>query len=364
MAFERPDITVIRDRVFADIRGRLSGSNPFLRRSNLYALGIAVAGQSHNQYGYLLWLTRQIFPDTAETEYLDRWAGIYGVIRKLADSATGTVLFTGTALAVIPINTIIERSDGVQFKTSEAAVIAASGEISVPVEAIEGGVLGNTTAGDTLTIVNPLLGVDAGAVVEGDGFYNGTDDETDADLSARVLFRIQRPPHGGAASDYLQWMLENSGVTRGFVFPWGAGAGTVSLTWLYDGRSNPFPLQADIDAMDAYLYSHTDPATGDTVGRPATANLYLYALEEQKLNPQVRVRPDTTEVRQNVTNELNAFLLREITPGVTLYTSRISEAISLAQYENSHDLVYPSEPVQVASSSLLTLGEVQFLAQS
>ena len=54
---------------------------------------------------------------------------------------------------------------------------------------------------------------DGGAIVV--ELVGGTDSESDADLRSRVLERIQRPPMGGDADDYVQWTLSVPGVTRG-----------------------------------------------------------------------------------------------------------------------------------------------------
>ncbi|RMG50381.1 MAG: baseplate J/gp47 family protein, partial [Gammaproteobacteria bacterium] len=95
MPFQRPTIPELIERVAADVESRLPGSDPRLRRSLLHALVRAQAGVAHGLYGYLDWLSKQIVPDTAEAEVLDRWASWWGVPRKAASAASGDVTFTG-----------------------------------------------------------------------------------------------------------------------------------------------------------------------------------------------------------------------------------------------------------------------------
>ena len=61
----------------------------------------------------------------------------------------------------------------------------------------------------------------------------GTDAETDDQLRARILHRIQNPPMGGAQADYVTWALAVPGVTRA----WAAseqGIGTMTVRFLMD----------------------------------------------------------------------------------------------------------------------------------
>ena len=80
MPFERPTLDTLIERVSTDIKGGLSLAN-IARRSFLGVISRAIAGMSHLLLGFLTWVSQQIFPDTAELEYLERWANIWGVTR-------------------------------------------------------------------------------------------------------------------------------------------------------------------------------------------------------------------------------------------------------------------------------------------
>lgn len=53
--------------------------------------------------------------------------------------------------------------------------------------------------------------------------------ESDADLLARLLDRIRRPPAGGNKYDYIKWALEVDNVTTAHVEPLAQGPGTVDI---------------------------------------------------------------------------------------------------------------------------------------
>lgn len=70
MPFERPNLQTLIDRIDADLESRLSTSQ--LRRSNAKVYARVLAGVSHELHGFIEFLSRQLFFDTAEAEYLDR----------------------------------------------------------------------------------------------------------------------------------------------------------------------------------------------------------------------------------------------------------------------------------------------------
>src|SRR5574341_2077616 len=125
MAFERPTLPTLIERAAMDIEARLPGTDARLRRSNLNALARVHAGAVHGIYGFLDWISRQVIPDTADAEILDRWASWWGVPRKSAAQAKGNVTFAGTNGTAIPKATVLIRSDGTEFTTDAPGVIAA-----------------------------------------------------------------------------------------------------------------------------------------------------------------------------------------------------------------------------------------------
>lgn len=231
MSFERPTLKEIIDRLDGETQSRLSV--PQLRRSNAKVFDRVLAGAAHSLYGYISYLNRQQFFDTAESEYLDRWASIYGLLRKKATRASGAVTFSFSAdLVNVPVGTILQSDDGVQYQTTGA--VASDGKAAV--EALNDGVIGNQQDGDVLTLVSPIVGVFS--EVEIIKLGGGSEAESDDSLRARLLSRVRETPCGGTSSDYVQWALEIPGVTRAWCFPQEKGEGTVTVRFVCDGYEN------------------------------------------------------------------------------------------------------------------------------
>src|SRR4029450_10090670 len=100
MPFDRPTLAELRDRIRRDFNARLPGADALLRQSNLSVIADVLAGLSTLHYGYQVWLSQHLFPDTAETAFLERWASVWGVTRRPATAAFGALDVRGTGGAV------------------------------------------------------------------------------------------------------------------------------------------------------------------------------------------------------------------------------------------------------------------------
>lgn len=348
MTFTRPTLSEIIARVRSDIETRLPGADAKLRHSVLDVLARVEGGVASGLYGYLSWLSRQLMPDTAEAEYLARWASIWGIDRKAATVTAAIATATGINGSSIPAGTEAQRIDGTIYTVTTAATIVA-GSASLSIEAASSGPNTALSAGDTLTISSALAGVNATLTVS-DGGTAGADQEDDDSLLARLLDRIRNPPQGGALHDYVSWALAQPGVTRAWAYKAWMGAGTVGVAFVMDGRENIFPLAADVAAVQAAL---------DEL-RPVTAELYVFAPTPAPVDIVLRVSPDTAAVQTAISAELADFFAREGEPAGTIYMSRLSEAVSLAEGEFQHAIDIPDEDFTASAGAIPTLGSVTF----
>jgi len=246
MAFQRPTLQTLVARVLADIEAQLPGTDARLRHSLLDILARAQAATAHGLHGHIDYLAKQIIIDTAESEYLDRWASVWNVTRKVATAAQGNVTFSGTDASVIPLGTTLQRGDGWQYTTDAEGTIVA-GVAVVAITSVTVGDDSNASAASTLSLVTPITGVDNTATVDGSALTGGAEIETDEALRARLLARIQQTPHGGASFDYINWALEVPGVTRAWVYPGEDGLGTVKVRFMMDDTyADGIPLAADV----------------------------------------------------------------------------------------------------------------------
>lgn len=347
MPFNRPSLPELIARIGSDIESRLPGTDARTRRSNLAVLARIEAGVAHGLYGYLDHIARQVIIDTADGDVLERWAAVWGLSRRSAVNASGVVVFSGNNGTLIPAGLVLQRADGLQFLVAVTSSIT-SGTAQVLVTATEPGDAGNTEPATPLALAAQVLGLSGVAYVGSGGIVSGTDVESDDSLRARLLTRIQQPPHGGAAHDYVQWALEVPGVTRAWAHPLWMGAGTVGVVFVRDNDPSPIPDSPEVAAVQAYIEAR----------RPVTSEVYVVAPTPLVVPVTLSITPDTPAIRAAVAAELVDVFRREATPGVTLRISHLREAVSLAAGEEDHVITAPAGDVVATAGQMPVLGTI------
>lgn len=345
MPFNRPTLSELKSRIQADMISRLELVGGVMRRSVVAVLSTVFAGCSHIMHGHLDWITKQIMTDTMDEDYLLREASIYGITRKPAAKASGSIQFLGSVGAVVPSGSILKRSDGLFFLTTEDGLSA------VKIEAQDAGAAGNCISGTIMSLVTPISGVQNSATVIGGGVTGGSDIEDIESLRERVLFRKSEPPMGGAKHDYVAWALSVAGVTRAWCLPHVDGLGTIGVLFVRDDDDNFIPDAAEVQAVQDYIESV----------RPVTASsVYVAAPTPVAVDFTLKISPDTESVREQIIAEINTFIRREAEPGATLYLSRISELISASLNEYHHQILIPTGNVSFDPDEIGILGTVTF----
>lgn len=351
MPFARPGLPTLIDRAAADIESRLPGADARLRRSNLNVIARVHAGATHGLYGFLDFIARQVLPNTADAEFLDRHATLWLPSGRLpAAYAVGQVVMTGTNGAVIPPSTVFKRADGATYSSTAEATIAA-GQATVNIVADVAGSAGNAVAGITLNLDSPIANINAAGVVPAGALTGGADIEDDDSLRARVIARIQQTPHGGARHDYIAWAKEVPGVTRAWCYPLEMGDGTVTVRFVRDNDASLLPDPAEVAAVQAYVEALA----------PVGMQIFVVAPVAAPIAFQVELTPATASAKAAVEASLRDLLIREAEPeggageGVVLL-SHIREAISLAAGETDHVLVAPVADVAPAVGQMATFG--------
>lgn len=360
MAFERPTLQELITRVEGDIKINL-GLVTVLRRSFLGVIARVLAGLSHILFGFLKFIEKQAFPDTATDEFLDRWAGIWGVTRLEATFAQFTCDVVGTAGVTIPAGRIYRRSDGVEYTVDAEVTLTGSGD-QIQLTAVVAGANGEVQVADTISILSPIAGLTSEATVASVQI-EPEDAEGDESLRARLIDRIQNPPSGGAANDYIQWALAVPGITRAWIGPQALGPGTVVVYVVSDNEDPITPSAPKIQEVFDYI----EPL------RPVTANVTVVAPVLLPLDMTIELKPNTASVQQAVIDELEDMIFRnaavegtykapsELHDGVILL-SRLNEAISIAVGEEDHNItvINGGAPANVepGTGELVVLGDI------
>lgn len=185
-----------------------------------------VAAVVEGAYQHQQWILRQLFPQTAEAEFLDYHAEKANLSRKEAVAATGSIQIAGTEGAELPIGSSVVRN-GYTWLTTSLGIIDNTELATVNAIAISTGTVGNLSENTPVTLASAPSGVlsQALALV----MSGGTEQEKDDELRARILFTLQNPEGNGTKADYIRWASAINGVSSIYVYSRRRGLGTVDL---------------------------------------------------------------------------------------------------------------------------------------
>lgn len=254
--------------------------------SDAYARASSLAACAEGIYAHQKWLIKQFFPDTADTEFLEKHAGLRGLRRRNATYAAGKgATVSGNPDAVIAVGLQIKTEDGRFYETTESAVIPASGSVIVAVRSLATGAVQNIKTATKGSFMAAPVGVSTDVVLN--DVVGATNAESDSSLLERLLNKIRRPAAGGNKYDYKDWALEVDGVEQAYVYPLRRGLGTVDIAITAD---NGVPSDDTVRRAQEYIDQE----------RPVTA-------KESKI-----VKPDVTKVNFNIQVKISGVALNDI----------------------------------------------------
>lgn len=254
--------------------------------SDAYARASSLAACAEGIYAHQKWLIKQFFPDTADTEFLEKHAGLRGLRRRNATYAAGKgTTISGNPDAVIAVGLQIKTEDGRFYETTESAVIPASGSVIVAVRSLATGAAQNIKTATKGSFMAAPVGVSTDVVLN--DVVGATNAESDSSLLERLLNKIRRPAAGGNKYDYKDWALEVDGVEQAYVYPLRRGLGTVDIAITAD---NGVPSDDTVRRAQEYIDQE----------RPVTA-------KESKV-----VKPDVTKVNFNIQVKISGVALNDI----------------------------------------------------
>ncbi|HIF5498256.1 TPA: baseplate J/gp47 family protein [Pasteurella multocida] len=254
--------------------------------SDAYARASSLAACAEGIYAHQKWLVKQFFPDTADTAFLEKHAGLRGLRRRNATYAAGKgATISGNPDAVIAVGLQIKTEDGRFYETTERAVISAAGSVVVAVRSITTGAAQNIKTATKGSFMAAPVGVSTDVVLN--DVVGATNAESDSSLLERLLNKIRRPAAGGNRYDYKDWALDVDGVEQAYVYPLRRGLGTVDIAITAD---NYVPNDETVRRAQAYIDDE----------RPVTA-------KESKV-----VKPDVTKVNFNIQVKISGVSFNDI----------------------------------------------------
>lgn len=322
----------VRDAILRD-RQNLQPDADVAEDSDNYVRASSVGSAVEGLYEHQLWVARQIFPDTADNDYLLLHARLRGMDLKPAVAASGTVLITGSPNIPFGSGLSAKYADGTEYVTTESGTTDASGNATVSASAVVVGAAGTREDGDVLMLTVPPPNINAAATVV--SLTGGTDVETYPSLLARLLAKIRRPAAGGNKYDYWQWAMDVAGVTAAYVYPLRRGLGTVDVVIASNGG-----LPSDEVVMA--VQNHIDDQ------RPVTAKNHFTlkpTIKAYDVTAAVQLDGVTLEAAQAAVEAALAAYDGVIAPGDTAIRTRIGAAISDTTGIKDYSLTLPATNV-------------------
>lgn len=268
----------IRAAILADWRSRylaLGYDLDTAEDSDAWAWADAVAFVTEGLEAKALQLTKEIFPDTCSTTFLERHADVIGLSRKSATAATLTVSLTGTNGSTWTTSDKMTAADGTVYLPTAGGTISG-GVGTATVQAQSTGTSTNKAAGTVLTWSTAPAGINSTGTVATQVVV-AVDDETDTALAARVLAWWRERPGGGNRADWVDWATSQDGIESAFVYPLRHGSlgeetlGAVTLCVL--GAPPTTETAAGEPASSAYRFIST--GADGTEGTLADLEAYI-----------------------------------------------------------------------------------------
>lgn len=349
MPFNRPSLKDHIERIKSGLEKELTGYSETLRFKFSKILAYVIGGAIHLIYGWLEQIVLMFFANTAVGEFLLNRAATYKIYPRPATYFVGYAIFKGINGVGVSANKTLNAENGIQYLTKESGFISA-GQVLIKVEALTAGTIANLVAGQKLTLVSPINGVENEAEISASGLIQALDQEDPELLRTRLLQRIQNPPAGGNDADYERWALE-FGATRAWPYPNYMGSGRVGITFVYDTRDDIIPTESEVEALRLYVEAR----------RPMCATTIAFAPIPKSLPFQIQVSPDSPEVREAIEAELRDMISRDAKPNGKILLSRIREAISVAAGEDDNTLLAPVADDQAVNGEIHIFGGITWI---
>lgn len=331
-----------------------------LSRSNVKAIAFVLGMALHGAYRYLRdFIAPQAIPIKSTGKFLTGWLETYGLPKKGAAIASGSVAGTGIPATLLTAQAIMQTTDGRQYAVSADVAVGVGGAIAATVNALVAGAAGNLPGGTVLTMVSPINGIDPTfTVAMPNGITGGADEEKPAQATYRLQQRLANEPMGGSPADYARWALKVPGITRAWGLRNPAGATTAGVIIMADGNVAPgLPTVGQQQLVMDYI---RDPKRGPP------DELFVIIPTAVTINVTVNVSPDTAAIRASVITALQDLFFREAVPGGSIPHSHLKEVISGVVGEYNHTVSVPALTeggifTVGTYSSLLVLGTVTFV---
>lgn len=300
------------------------------------------AEEFHNAYDLVENKERQFSVATATGTYLDKLVADFGITRKGAISAEGSVTIRGNIGATVHVGDKVAAGNVIFSIQAERTISGAEG-VTVPVVCDMPGAAGNVAAGAInrfpVTLPNIL------SVTNAEPTSGGADEEIDRELRERFSEYVSRPITSGNKWQYIAWAKEVSGVGDAKCQPLWNGNGTVKVI-VVDTDMQPASETILRRVRDHIEQQH-----------PIGADVTVTAATALQINISCHVLSDS-DATESIKNNINEYLKSVSFKACYVSYAKIGEAIlhsdGVIDYEDLRvNGGYDNIPVSETESAVL-----------
>jgi hypothetical protein len=307
------------DRVYANYVSLFKPLDKTPRQSLLKVFSTIDAGIYHQLLGDLDFLSRQIFPDTAEGEFLrEHWSSC--VTPLYGQGAIGEVLVTGTPGKSVPSGIVFQAASGEKYYTEKAYAIGSAGSVIVSVKSEGTGLITNLAPESELEIASSILqGIDSKAKVTESGITGGAESETDEEYLTRVLLALRNPTRYGKKDDFAAWAMDASvEVTSAWEFKNFGVFGALLIPVINGNQFDGVSAVGNIPEIVSHI-NEVAPPVLFTVRNPEIVNV----------NPSISLLPqeDTQQNRELAESRMKTYLHMTAKPGALTTAGALKTAV-------------------------------------
>ncbi|WP_096636434.1 baseplate J/gp47 family protein [Clostridium cochlearium] len=231
-------------------------------------------------------LYNNMFLKNLSTEDLEEKASEKGIFRKQGTKAEGKVSIQALEGTIIPKDTLVATSTGLNYLTKEELIFTEDTTLEVDIVAEN---IGNKYNVKSNTINNlPISITGVISINNTEELKGGSNTETDQSLLARLLESYKTKATSGNKEHYRQWCKEVSGIEDAKIFPLWNGKGTVQVIPITTDKRAP--IESKIQEIKEYIEAVRPILSGVlTVTAPTEVLININATLKLALNVELEV---------------------------------------------------------------------------
>lgn len=347
-----PTILELYQNISNDLKSKLNLSDDDLKKV-LDAFALVIAAQLKLNYLALSDIQNNIFPDTADSAINGGTLDRHGLIQlnRLQKPATNGV-FEVNVTSVIGS----QLRSGLTFKSNDdslnpgkiyildSEVITTTNPETIEIRSIDGGIDFGLDIGNSLTITEPVIGVEQNVLVSAI-ISQPLAAESDDSFRKAIIDSIQLEPQGGSKTDYRLWAADAQGVRNSYPYVKDGEAGTVQVfieaTEIDSLDLNGTPSQAILDEVIDVIEFDPDitKPLSERGRRPIQARLEVLPIVINPVDVTITsLNINTVEIQNSIRENIKQYLI-DVRPFVAggdlarnkndiLYSARVQSVVT------------------------------------